>query len=682
MNDPHLFRILILEDSPAVAEVVVHELRRAGVDGLPERVDSEAAFLAALDPAPDLIVAAYQPPGYGAVEALRALASRDVDVPVIVVSDTSGEEAAVRCMREGATDYLLKERLGWLGQAASNAIAHARMRAEQRRMAEALRASEERYRLLFDESPYLMWVVEAGTLRFLEVNRKAVARYGYSRDEFLAMTLHDVRQPAEIPGILEKEEEEVRAELTEEPRIGRGRHRTKAGELLEVSVASRPVDFAGRSALLAVIEDVSERHRLEAQIRQAQRMEAVGQLAGGVAHDFNNLLTIILGYAGLLAAELDDRPELRRQVEEVARAGERGAALTRQLLAFTRQLPLQPRIVDLNAVVTGVETMLRRLIGEHVELAMRLRATDGRVLVDPGLIEQVIVNLAVNARDAMPGGGGLVIETADVDADALVAGNAGNAGDAWDAGDAGEAGDAGDAGEAGEAGEARAAGSILPGPQVLLAVSDSGSGMDAATRARIFEPFFTTKELGKGTGLGLATVFGIVQQSGGRIEVASEPGQGSSFKIYLPRAADAAKAPEPASAARAERPGASETVLVLEDEPALRQLVRTLLEAGGYTVLVAEGVEEALDLAERHRGPIHLLLTDVVMPGLSGPEAGARLLAVRPESRVLYMSGYAGDPIGRRGLLPAGAPLLLKPFKEASLLRMVREVLADVPEGG
>jgi PAS domain S-box-containing protein len=655
MNDPHPFRILILEDSPAVAEVVVHELRRAGVDGLPERVDSEAAFLAALDPAPDLIVAAYQLPGYSAVEALRTLASRSLDVPVIVVSGSTADEAAILCLREGATDYLLKERLGWLGQAAFNAIANARLKDEQRRMAEALRASEERYRVLFDESPYLMWVVEAGTLRFLEVNRKAVGRYGYSRDEFLTMTLHDVLRPAEIPGILE-EEEERRAELAEEPRICRGCHRTRVGELLEVSVASRPVDFAGHRALLAVIEDVSERHRLEAQLRQAQKMEALGQLAGGVAHDFNNLLTIILGYAGLIAARLEDRPELHRQVKEVVKAGERGAALARQLLAFTRQLPLQPRIVDLNAVVAGVETMLRRLIGEHVELAMRLRATDGRVLVDPGLIEQVIVNLAVNARDAMPDGGGLVIETADVEVDVPLAGLAGLAGDAL-----------------------AHAGRLLAGPHVLLAASDSGSGMDAATRARIFEPFFTTKELGKGTGLGLATVFGIVQQSGGRIEVTSQPGQGTSFRIYLPRAARSAKTPKPASAVRAQCPCGSETVLVLEDEPALRELVRTLLEGGGYTVLVAEGVAEALAIARRRQVAIHLLLTDVVMPGLSGPEAAARFLAVRPETRVLYMSGYAGDPIGHRGLLPAGAPLLVKPFTEVDLLRMVREVLADVP---
>ena len=640
MNDQQPLRLLILEDSLEDAQTLVRELERGGVECLPQRVDSETAFLAALDPTPDVIVADYQLPGYGAVEALRALAARGIDVPVIVVSGTAGDEAAILCLREGAADYLLKDRLGWLGQAVSNAVTQARLRGEQRRMAAALSASEERYRLLFDESPRLLWVVDTGTLAFLEVNRKAVDRYGYSRDEFLAMTLLDIQQPDEIPCTLEGAQH---SELAGEPRIGLGCHRTKAGELLEVSVASRAVDFAGRRALLAVIEDVSERHRLEAQLRQAQKLEAVGQLAGGVAHDFNNLLTIILGYAGLVASRLEDRPELRRQVEEIANAGGRGAALTRQLLAFSRQLPVQPRIVDVNAVVTGVESMLRRLIGEHVELKMRLQAAAGRVLVDPGLIEQVIVNLAVNARDAMPGGGSLVIETADVESDAIAAG---------------------------------APPGFPSGPQVLLAVSDSGCGMDSATRARIFEPFFTTKEPGKGTGLGLATVFGIVQQSSGRIEVDSEPGHGSIFRIYLPRAAGAAKVPDLASAPRAERPGGSDTVLVLEDEPALRELVRTLLERAGYTVLIADGTAAALDLAERHRGAIHLLLTDVVMPSLSGPEAAARLLVLRPEARVLYMSGHAGDLIGRRGLLPAGAALLVKPFTESSLLRMVREVLA------
>jgi two-component system cell cycle sensor histidine kinase/response regulator CckA len=639
MIDPQRLRILLLEDNPDDAEIVLRKLRQAGVDCLPERVSSEATFLAALDPVPDLILADYQVPKFGAVGALRALASRDIDVPLIVVSSTVGDEGAVECLREGATEYLLKDHLGWLGQAVCNAVAQARLRSAQRLMAAALRASEERYRLLFDESPYLMWVVEAGTQRFLEVNRQAVSHYGYGREEFLAMTLPDVELPEEVLCTLEA----VHAAHPGEPPIVRRRHRTKTGELLEVEIASRPIELAGRRAVHAVIEDVSERHRREAQLRQAQRMEAVGQLAGGVAHDFNNLLTIILGYAGLVAARLGDRPELRRQVEEIARAGERSAALTRQLLAFSRQLPLQPRVVDLNAVVAGVETMLRRLIGEDVALVLRLEAAAGLVRVDPGLIEQVIVNLAVNARDAMPDGGELLIETADVERDAL---------------------------------DAAAQGGLPAGPQVLLAVSDRGTGMDAAVRARIFEPFFTTKGPGKGTGLGLATCFGIVQQSGGLIEVQSELGRGSSFKIYLPRAAaGAAKAPEPASAAATERLEGAETVLVLEDEPALRQLVRTVLETGGYTVLIGETVAATLELASSHGGAIHLLLTDVVMPGLSGPDAAERVVGLRPETRVLYMTGYSRDLIGRREPLPPGVALLVKPFTETRLLRAVREVL-------
>jgi two-component system cell cycle sensor histidine kinase/response regulator CckA len=659
MIDQQRLRILILEDDPDDAESVLRKLRQAGVDCVPERVDNEAMFLAALDPAPDLILADYRVAEYGAVGALRALSARDLDVPVIVVSSIVGDDGAVECLREGATEFLLKEHLGWLGQAVCNAVAQARLRGEQRLMAEALRASEERYRLLFDESPYLMWVVEADTLRFLEVNRKAVSHYGYLRSEFLAMTLLDVQQPDEILGTLEAVRAVRAGEAVSsgdghpaeagEPRISQRRHRTKAGELLEVSVASRPVEFAGRRAFLAVIEDVSERHRREAQLRQAQRMEAVGQLAGGVAHDFNNLLTIILGYAGLVAARLGDQPDLRRQVEEISKAGERSAALTRQLLAFSRQLPLQARIVDLNAVVAGVETMLRRLVGEDVELTIRLAADAGRVLVDPGLIEQVIVNLAVNARDAMPDGGNLVIKTANVDQV-----------------------------EAGAAGGATAEAGVLPGPQVLLAVSDCGCGMGAATRARIFEPFFTTKGPGKGTGLGLATVAGIVQQSGGLIEVESEVGRGSTFKVYLPRASGAgvsARLAETASAVGAERLGGSETVLVLEDERALLQLVRTVLEAGGYTVLAAETVAAALAAADRHRGALHLLLTDIVMPGQSGPEAAALLREKRPETRVLYMSGYSRDLIGHRGPLPSGVAFLVKPFTETSLLRTVREVL-------
>jgi signal transduction histidine kinase/CheY-like chemotaxis protein len=431
---------------------------------------------------------------------------------------------------------------------------------------------------------------------------------------------------------------------------GRRHHRTKAGELLDVAVSSRPLAFRGRSAVLTVIDDFTERQRLEGQLRQAQKMEAVGRLAGGVAHDFNNLLTIILGYSEVIGHWLAERPELREQaeqIEEISRAGERGAALTRQLLAFSRKQALRPRIVGLNAIVAEVETMLGRLIGDHIELVTRLQPGVSPVLVDPGQIEQVIVNLAVNARDAMENGGRLLIETADVELDAAYA----------------EAHDG-----------------VTAGPHVRLAISDTGSGMDAATRARIFEPFFTTKEAGRGTGLGLATVDGIVDQSGGHVEVESEPGRGTAFRIFFPSAAAAGEPPvAPAAAAgavAAAQPGA-ETVLLIEDDPALRRLTSIQLERAGYSVLEAAGPEEAIALAGEQAAPIHLVLTDVVMPGMSGPQVAARLAVLRPEARLLYMSGYVGDVIGHRGVVPPGAALIEKPFTVTGLLRKVREALDE-----
>jgi two-component system cell cycle sensor histidine kinase/response regulator CckA len=639
-------RILILDDRADDAAIISRALRRAGVDCVTQHAESEAEFLASLTLPPELILADYQLPGYDALAALRALRTRGLEVPVIVVSGTIGEEAAVECLREGATDYLLKDRLGRLGQAALNAVERARLRDEQRRTAEALRASEERYRSLVEEAPHPMWVVDAETLRFLEVNRRAVSLYGYSRQEFLAMSLLDIRPEQDIPATLAA----VNSVFAGEPRVGEWRHRTKAGLLLEVSVASRPVSFAGRRALLAIVDDVTERRQLERQLRQGQKMEAIGRLAGGIAHDFNNLLTAILGYSGLLVARAGDRLDLLGLAEEVRKSAERAAALTRQLLAFGRQQALHPRVIDLNEVVTGVEVMLRRLLGDHLGFTMTLHDEACPVLADAGQLEQVIVNLAVNARDAMPDGGRLTVATACVELGAPAAGADGGAG---------------------------------AGPHVLLAVSDTGLGMSAETQAHIFEPFFTTKDPGKGTGLGLATVYGIVHQSGGHLRVTSEPNQGSTFQIFLPRAAAAiASAMAPIAPVAPAPPRGDETVLVLEDDPSLRKLVRTLLEEGGYTVLTAGTATAAISLAERHPDPIHLLLSDVVLPGMGGPEAAARLLALRPATRLLYISGYSGDVAGRPNLLPEGARLLGKPFTQQSLLEKVREALDDKPAAG
>jgi len=399
--------------------------------------------------------------------------------------------------------------------------------------------------------------------------------------------------------------------------------------------------------VLAINTDITEQKALEAQFLQAQKMESVGRLAGGVAHDFNNLLTVINSSAEFALAELKEGDPLRDDLEQILASGVRAAGLTRQLLAFSRKQVLQPAVLNLNTLVEAAEKMLKRLIGEDVDLALALAKDLGPVRADPGQIEQVIVNLAVNARDAMPTGGMLTIETADVELD--------------------------------EAYASQHAGAS-PGPYVLLAISDTGTGMDEATRTRIFEPFFTTKEAERGTGLGLSTVYGIVRQSGGSIWVYSEIGAGTTFKIYLPRVAEPA---DDVRAGPAQAPTrGTETVLVVEDDKALRRAARRILSSAGYTVLEAADGAEALRVLEGHAGPLHLLLTDVVMPGLSGREVAERLCALRPGLKVLFSSGYTDDSILRHGVLDRSVHFIAKPFTRAALTRKVRDVLDEPSEGG
>jgi two-component system cell cycle sensor histidine kinase/response regulator CckA len=389
-------------------------------------------------------------------------------------------------------------------------------------------------------------------------------------------------------------------------------------------------DAHGRPAsMIGTVQDITDRKRLEEQLLQSQKMEAVGRLAGGIAHDFNNLLTAIIGYSDLLARRVKGTPRLEHNVGEILEAAERAAGLTRQLLAFSRKQVLQPRVLSLNAAVTDIEGMLRRVIGEDIQLVTALAGGLGQVRADPTQLEQVILNLAVNARDAMPRGGNLLLETANVDLD-----------------------------------DAR---------YVMLAVSDNGVGMDAETQSRVFEPFFTTKEPGKGTGLGLATVYGIVAQSGGSIRVDSEPGRGTTFKVLLPRVDEPAAVDPP----RAQLPagGGCETVLVAEDEDGVRALICEVLRSLGYRVLEAPRPEAALDLMAGEGAPVRLLLTDVVMPGMDGRQLAERLTARQPNLRVLYMSGYTGEAIARHGVLEHGTELLQKPFTPEALARKVREVL-------
>jgi len=421
-------------------------------------------------------------------------------------------------------------------------------------------------------------------------------------------------------------------------------HIGKNGQHIHVSMTISPVKDAHEQTIgaAAITRDVSDRKLLEKKLQQAQKMEAIGQLAGGIAHDFNNLLSVINGHCELLAEQLPSEGAAGRNCEQIKKAGERAAGLTRQLLAFSRQQVLEPTVLDLNAVVVDLGKMLKRVIGEDVEFKTSLNLKLDRVKADRGQIEQVIMNLVVNARDAMPEGGLLTIETANVIVDEAFV---------------------------------RDHRPQLPGAYVRLSVRDTGHGMDPETQARIFEPFFTTKEVGKGTGLGLSTAYGVIRQSGGHIWVTSQPGRGSTFDIYFPVVTETVTN-ERASVMPSPVAGGTETILLVEDEQALRELTRDILLGSGYKLLEAESPEQAIQIARGHAGPIHLLLTDVVMPGINGRVLAQKLMVIRPEMKVLYMSGYAGFKHSQMAGLES--VLLAKPFKRDMLLRKIRETLAAV----
>ena len=624
-----------------------------------------------------------------------------------------------------------------------------------------LRESEERYRLLFEHNPNPMWVYDRETLVFLAVNNAAITHYGYSREEFLAMTIKDIRPSEDVPALLEK----LGRKLEGLNAAGTWRHRKRDGTIIDVEITGHTVTFGWRAAELILVRDVTEhrraeaairdseerfqvfmnnspavafmkdeegrylyvnepfarcfgrphaewigkrdgelwpaevakrlrdndlavmagehlveleemvptpdgkphywlvfkfpfrdssgkkvlagmaiditdRKRLEAQLRQAQKMEAIGQLAGGVAHDFNNLLTVISGYSELLQHHLSADETLRRHAEQIKIAGDRATALTRQLLAFSRQQVLRPVVLDLNVVVRDLLQMLPRLIGEHIELNTALDSRPTFVKTDPGQLEQVLLNLAINARDAMPDGGALTIETSHVTLDEAAC---------------------------------RRIGTLSPGVYVQLTVHDTGCGMDAATQTRIFEPFFTTKDLGKGTGLGLATVYGIITQSHGAISVNSAPGRGASFSVYFPKSEIEDEPPKDAMFTEPQK--GSETVLVVEDQQSVRGFVRNLLVLNGYRVLEAADGPEAMNICLRHPGEIQLVVTDLVMPGMSGRELAERIAQEQPDVKVLYMSGYTDDSVVRAGVAQAGMAFLQKPFSPTAFTHKVREVL-------
>ena len=506
-----------------------------------------------------------------------------------------------------------------------------------RKQAESeLKASEDYYRTILENIGDAVFVADAAG-RFLDVNPRACDMTGYTREELLGLTVADTYPPhareqardrvAEVAGGV--------PDVRERPLL------RKDGVVLTVETNARLLPD-GR--MLGTVRDVTERRLLEVQLRQAQKMEAIGRLAGGVAHDFNNVLTAVFGYVDLLREELPPESEAQKDLLEVRKAAERAASLTRQLLAFSRQQVLEPVVLELNELAEDFEKMLRRVIGEDVEFRLALGADVGNVRADPGQLHQVIMNLVVNARDAMPTGGKLIIETANAELTSDYAG---------------------------------LHKPVVPGAYVMLAVSDTGTGMTPDIQARIFEPFFTTKEKGKGTGLGLSTVYGIVKQSEGYVWVYSEPGKGTTFKVYLPRVnapADQITKPRPTGSL-----AGTETILIAEDDVILRPLARQLLEKLGYTVLEGGTCDEALVAAQQHSGPIQLLIADVILPGPSGRELARRLAVPRPDTKVLYVSGYTDDAIVHHGMLEPGLNFLQKPFTPAVLARRVREVLDAKP---
>jgi two-component system cell cycle sensor histidine kinase/response regulator CckA len=566
----------------------------------------------------------------GEVELVGSASPAWLGVPLKTPHATIGVLVVQHYQNESAYDQRDLEFLDSAG--AHIALAIERVRAE-----ESIRKSESMFRLLFSHTPLPMWVFDTETLQFLQVNEATTKTYGFSDEEFRAMTVRDVRPDSDAPSFAAHVEEWKQDGRHQ----GQWQHKRKDGKCFEVDVISHKLEYAGRSVRLVVAQDVSERLLLEGQLRQAQKMEAIGRLAGGVAHDFNNLLMVIKGHTELLLNVLPPADYVTNKVEQIDRSADRATALTRQLLAFSRMQVLQPRAMNLNSVVEEMANLIPRLIGEDIELVVRSSADLGTIRADASQMEQIIMNLAVNSRDAMPKGGRFTIETSNVELDNLY----------------------------------RAAHPVVqPGKYVLLAVSDTGTGMDAETQAHIFEPFFTTKEQGKGTGLGLATVYGVVKQSGGFIWVYSELGRGTTFKIYLPRVdGPAASIPVvhiPSSLARG-----TETVLLAEDEQDVREVAREFLESAGYTVLEAAGGAEALEISAAHAGPIDLLITDMVMPGISGQELARKMRGLRQGIRVIYMSGYSEHAAGEAAKCDAAAMVLTKPFSRAVLLRTVRDIL-------
>src|SRR5450432_3879749 len=647
-------RVLIVDDTESDRQLL--EALLAAEDYVIATAASGAEALALVAQAPpDLILLDVMMPGMNGYEVAEALKNDGalVPIPVIMLTVLDGRDDMIRGLAAGVEDFLTKPvhrvelsmRVRNLLRLKDYGDQHVRYSQRLEREVGArtaeLAASEKRYRALFENAKDAIAVMTPeGVVR--EMNQRWADIVGVPREELVGRYVGDFAPRGEEVKNSESYQRMLVSGAAVSPPV---KIATGDGSHLLMEFSQTTIDVAGEDLIVSIGRDVTEKQRLEELLRQSQKLEVIGQLAGGVAHDFNNILTAILGFCELLLAELEPHHVGREDVLEIKTAGQRAAGLTRQLLAFSRKQILQPNVLDINDVIKGMEPMLRRLIAAHIDLVVSLQDNIGSIKIDPTQLEQIVMNLLVNASDAMPRGGKLTIETSNVHLDEHYGGRHLP---------------------------------VTPGDYVMLAVSDTGVGMDEATSQRVFEPFFTTKELGKGTGLGLATVYGIVKQSGGDIWVYSEPGHGSAFKIYLPvvtafLSAAVKVVPAPETLQRG-----SETILLVEDDEAVRRLARLSLERMGYVVVESENPKEAIRVADHFSGQIDLLLSDVVMPESEGPLLFHRLAKVRPSLRVLYMSGYADEAIVRHGIVVERKPFLQKPFTPLSLSAKVRDVL-DTP---
>jgi two-component system cell cycle sensor histidine kinase/response regulator CckA len=637
-------RVLLVEDVEADAELVLLRLADEGFRVDAQRVETAADYRAALDARPDCILVDWHLPRFSGIEALRILRERDLDLPFIIVSGHIGEEAVAEALRHGAYDFVPKDRLARLGTAIRHAAEERRLREERRTAQAALRASEERFRSIALSTPDHITVQDRDLRYTMVVN----PQLGLTEAQMLGKTDQEILPGDDAVRLARLKRQvleggrPVRVEVPMTSPLGGTEH--FEGSYIPQRDAEGRVD-----GVIGYLRNVTARKQAEAemdalqvQLQQARKLEAVGRLAGGVAHDFNNALQAILLNTEMALVEAPEGSAIAENLVEIRSAGRRSAALTAQLLAFARKQTVSPAQLCLNDAVTGMLTMLRRLIGEDIALRW-LPGTDlWPVWMDPSQFDQVLANLAVNARDAIDGVGNLTIETANVTLD-----------DAYCAAHV----------------------YMVPGEYVLLTVSDDGCGMDRHTLAHAFEPFFTTKELGAGTGLGLATVYGIIKQNDGFINLYSEPAHGTTFRIYLPRRQTGAPGEAPTPGRGEPARGGTETLLLVEDDPTVLRAAEAILVRLGYAVLAADGPDEALRVTQAHAGPIDLVVTDIVMPEMNGRQLVERLATLREGFRTLYVSGYPADVIAQRGVLEAGVRYLSKPFDGDAFARAVRAAL-------